>query len=367
MSKKLVVFGTRPEFIKLLPVIDEIKKQKLEEAFVFVFTGQHGEMTKELFHHFNFKPFVSIPLRNLNNSLSRSFAYILTGLQKIIDDIQKSYDISMIIGQGDTTSCACAAMSAFYNEIPFAHIEAGLRTNNFNKPFPEEYFRRIISLTTTIHFAPTESARENLLREGIAAEKIVITGNTIVDVIEMIKPMISGKNIRLLDDRLKSANNILITCHRRENQNGNFHILAGAIKTLSAKYSSYNFIWISHKTPFIMKELKAGNFNDHPNIFILPPVGLPDMYYLYSITKLIITDSGGIQEESPGFHIPVIVTREFTERNESVKLGYSIISGMNREKIIDSFNYLIQQPGMIMKNPYGDGKSGKRIVDYLKH
>ncbi len=366
MFKKLIVFGTRPEFIKLLPVIEEIKKQKLEDAFVFVFTGQHRDLTKELFRHFHFTPNASIPLRNQNNSLSLSFAYYLAGLQKIIDGIQKSHTISMIIGQGDTSSCACAAMCAFYNEIPFAHIEAGLRTNNFNHPFPEEYFRRIISLTTSVHFAPTENARKNLLKEGISTGKIVITGNTIVDVIEMIKPLISKTNIRLMDDRNKSANNILITCHRRENQNGNFHILAETIKTLSAEYSAFNFLWISHKAPFVMKELEAADFSDNPNIFILSPVGLPDMYYLYSITKLIITDSGGIQEEAPGFHIPVIVTREFTERNESVELGYSIISGMNKEKIIASFNYFIHQPGIIMKNPYGDGRSGKRIVDYLK-
>ena len=366
MDKNLVIFGTRPEFIKLLPVMVEIKKQNLETQFVYVFTGQHHEMTRDLFLTFNFSPDISLEEKNHHNSLSRSYAGILAGLQEAIDDLRKTHTIKMIIGQGDTSSCACAAMSAFFNEIPFAHIEAGLRTHNMENPFPEEYFRRMISLTTAMHFVPTAVAAENLLREGITEERIVITGNTITDVIEYLKPLDSQPLDPMQDTGFPAtATNVMITCHRRENQNGNFHILVETVKTLAEEYPSLNFTWISHKTPFIQHELQSDLFGNHPNVRVIPPLGLIEMYRLYETTRLIITDSGGVQEEAPGFNIPVIVIRDVTERSESVDLGYSVLTGMNREKILDAFRHFMGRKRTTMINPYGDAHAAKKIVDCL--
>ena len=366
MDKNLVVFGTRPEFIKLLPVILEIKKQNLEERFLYIFTGQHQEMTRDLFLAFNFSPDISLEGKNHQNSLSRSFAGILAALQEAIDDLREKHTIKMIIGQGDTSSCACAAMSAFFNEIPFAHIEAGLRTHNLENPFPEEYFRRMISLTTAIHFVPTAATAENLLREGVPAERIIVTGNTITDVIEFMRP----PDLQPLEPNQdtvgsETAGNILITCHRRENQNGNFHILVETVKTLAQEYPALKFTWLSHKTPFIQQELQGDLFGQHQNVKVIPPVGLIEMYRLYETTRLIITDSGGVQEEAPGFNIPVIVIRDVTERSESVDLGFSILTGMNRQKILDAFRYFMGNERTMMINPYGDAHAATKIVDCL--
>jgi UDP-N-acetylglucosamine 2-epimerase (non-hydrolysing) len=366
MNKKLIIFGTRPEFIKLLPVISEIKKQSLENDFIFVFTGQQKDLTEDLFSLFDFTPDITFKFKNHNNSLSFSFSHILSHIQEVIDEIQKCEKINMIIGQGDTTSCVCAAMSAFFNNIPFGHIEAGLRTNNFNNPYPEEFFRRIISIASSIHFAPTLKARQNLIAEGINKENIILTGNTIVDSIELIKSKISksGRNC-VVNGLINSQKNILITCHRRENQNGKFHTLVEAIKLLAEENPLLNFIWISHNAPFIKVELTDAVFKDHPNIYISPPINIIDLYALYQNSKIIITDSGGIQEEAPSFNIPVIVIREKTERHESIDLTYSVLSGNEKEGIINAFYHFLHQPVIEMKNPYGNGKAAKRIVDSL--
>jgi UDP-N-acetylglucosamine 2-epimerase (non-hydrolysing) len=366
MGKKLIVFGTRPEFLKLLPVFMEIKKQRKEENYCCLFTGQHLDLTRDLFRQFNFTPDYSIYSLLHDNSLSYSFAEILSGIQNVIDEIQKSAGLSMIIGQGDTTSCVCSAMCAFFNEIPFVHIEAGLRTHDIKNPYPEEYFRRIISLSTTIHFAPTEKALQNLLEEGINRDKIIITANTIVDTIGIIKSMIAETGHRSIDDIPSDLKrNIIISCHRRENQNSRYHVLIDTIKVLANENPSFNFLWLSHSTPFVKAELKNSVFEHEPNIHIFEPMGAMELYKQYLTSKLIITDSGGIQEEAASFNIPVLVIRDKTERIESTSLGYSILTGINRDQIIQSFYQLLNLGEIEMKNPYGDGKASERIINYL--
>lgn len=367
MNKKIIVFGTRPEFIKLLPVFTEIKLEYLENDYYYIYTGQHTDLINDLFELFNFKPSYTIQLKNQSNSLSHSFSEILSGLQKVIEDIKNNFKISLILGQGDTTSCTCAALCAFFNHIPFGHVEAGLRTKVLSNPFPEELFRRIISLTSTINFVPTIKAQKNLLREGVNKENIIITGNTIVDAIKIIRQHASSKVTEYYNVRqFESKTIVLITCHRRENQNEKYNELINSIKTLATENKSIQFIWISHATPFVKKQLTSEQFDSINNIFILPPLNVFELFFLYERTRIIITDSGGIQEEAPSFNIPVILIRKHTERPESVELGYTEIIGLSQEKLIRSFNNIINQKPIKMKNPYGNGNAAQLIISHLK-
>ena len=366
MSKKIVVFGTRPEFIKILPIILEVKARNIENNYCFIYTGQHNNLISNLFDTFNFTPNYSIKFKNQKNSISYSFTHILSNLQVIIDEIKNKFTISIIIGQGDTTSCLCAGLCSFFNQIPFGHIEAGLRTNNLMNPYPEELFRKIISLTSTINFAPTVRAQNNLLREGVKKENILITGNTIVDAIEILKTeTLNNISENSIMRKFTSKNNVLITCHRRENQNEKFNELINAVKTLATENSSLNFIWISHATPFVKKNLTKNNFSSNKNIHVLSPLNIFELFFLYHKTLVVITDSGGIQEEAPSFNIPVLIIRDYTERNESVEMGYSQIVGLNYEKLINSFNKIIHKKAIKMINPYGKGNAAQLIVNYL--
>ncbi len=367
MDKKLIVFGTRPEFVKLIPVFREIVNQGMKNDFLFIYTGQHADLPKDFFPAFDFQPDISILPKDHDNSIGFSFSYILSSLQAIVDDVMKSCGADLMIGQGDTTTCACAAMCAFFSEIPFAHIEAGLRTYDFASPFPEEYFRRIITLATTVHFAPTPMAGENLIGEGISADKIIVTGNTSIDTVKLLKSMDpEGLRNPYLHRWPEKEKNILITCHRRENQNGRFRTLTQTVRRLADDNPSLNFIWLSHPTLFVQKELREEIFSSNKNIFILPPVDVIGMHYLLGIAGMIITDSGGIQEEAPSFNIPVIVTRELSERKESVDLRYSIIPEDLDTGLIDAFYRVKAQLPVEMINPYGDGKAAVRIVNFLK-
>lgn len=366
MNKKVIVFGTRPEFIKLLPVIVEIKRQHLDNDYLYIYTGQHTDLINDLFEIFSFKPTYTLQLKNQGNSLSYSFSHILSGIQKFIEVIKNDFEISIIIGQGDTTSCVCAALSAFFNHIPFGHIEAGLRTNNIANPFPEELFRKIISLTSTINFAPTIKAKEILLKEGVKKENILVTGNTIVDAMEMLRPLVSSKvTENSVVGRFGSKNIVLITCHRRENQNEKYLELIDSIKRFATEYKSLQFVWISHVTPFVKKQLTIDQFHGFNNIHILPPINVFELFSIYEKTRVIITDSGGIQEEAPSFDIPVIVIRDYTERFESAEMGYSVIIGLNREKLMSSFNKIINQHPVKMINPYGNGHAAHLILSHL--
>jgi len=367
MNKKVIIFGTRPEFIKLLPVIIEIQQQHLDNDYIYIYTGQHTDLISDLFEIFSFKPSYALQLKNHNNSLSHSFSHILSGIQEVIENVKNNFKISIIIGQGDTTSCTCAALCSFFNHIPFGHIEAGLRTNDLANPYPEEMFRKIISLTSTINFVPTIKAKENLLSEGVKNENIIVTGNTIVDAIEMLRPLALIKvNENSIVKHFDSKNIVLVSCHRRENQNEKYLELIDSIKILAIENKSLQFIWISHVTPFVKKQLTNGQFNDINNIHILHPINIFELISLYEKTRLIITDSGGMQEEAPSFNIPVIVIRDHTERSESVEMGYSFVIGINKEKLIGLFKTIINQQPVNMINPYGNGQAAQLIISYLK-
>lgn len=364
MKYNLIVFGTRPELIKLIPVILEIRNRSLESNYKILCTCQHKELINDLLDLFNIEPDIKLPINNIGLSISESLSNIVKELENYISE-NKSH-IGYIIGQGDTTSCMAAAMVAFLNKIPFAHIEAGLRTFDQENPFPEEYFRQIISLSTTIHFTPTNRAKENLLNENIPAEKILHTGNTIVDVLSILNNIQSPVKNESIRKFLKTNNNAVITCHRRENQNGNFDSLVNTIKELANSHPKLNFIWLSHLNPFVNSKLKNESLNGIHNIYIIKPINIFGMIDLYKSSKLIITDSGGIQEEAVSFNVPTIVIREKTERQEAVEIGNSIVVGNSSEKLKLAFNRFLIEKTSPKENPFGDGKAAFRIIDYLE-
>jgi UDP-N-acetylglucosamine 2-epimerase (non-hydrolysing) len=360
MDKKIIVFGTRPEFIKLLPLIWEISRLGIGHEYYFLFSGQHNQLVKDLFTQFGFTPDESISFVDHNNSLPDSFIHLLSALQKSIDRLKLDHEPVMMIGQGDTTSCLCAAFCAYLNRIPFTHIEGGLRTNTLEHPWPEEYFRKIISLSSTTHFVPTDSAKENLIREGIAPQNIHVTGNTIVDVIHHFKSTTADIQIQ------EKKNKILISCHRRENQRINFETLAGKVIELARINREYQFIWLTHPNIAHFPGKGIELMLKEKNISVSPPVSFTELYSIYSCVKMIISDSGGVQEEAPSFNIPVIVIREHTERMESVKLGYSATVSDIESELIPQFNKFMKMQAGGMQNPFGDGNAAVRIISHLQ-
>jgi UDP-N-acetylglucosamine 2-epimerase (non-hydrolysing) len=357
---KVIIFGTRPEFIKLWPVFREIETRNLRHKFSFIYTGQHHDYLSDFFKEFSFEPDIYLEPGSHGNSISDSYAVIFSNICIALQQIGRNNQISCIIGQGDTTSCAAAAMYAFLNHINFVHIEAGLRTYDLGQPFPEEYFRQIISISSTVHFAPTALCRENLIRQGVNSDRIIVTGNTVIDALNMLSDQ-SGSN----DLEGFEKNTVLITCHRRENQNDNFYKLFEAVTELTVLYPELIFKWMVHKNPFVEKAISSRLLLKPDNLFFIEPVQPKVIYQFFRNTAIIITDSGGIQEEAPSFNIPVIVVRNVTERKESELMGYSVVSGIDKGKIISVFESLLNRKRKKMRNPYGKGKAARRIVNFI--
>ncbi len=366
MSEILIVFGTRPEFIKLLPVFHEIRRLSLDHRFRYLFTGQHDKWMDELFRTFDFTPSRSIPFRDHHHSLCGSFSYILEGIQNYLDSAGGRGRPVLIMGQGDTTTCACAALCAFFNHIPFAHVEAGLRTGKLRQPFPEEYYRLMITRSADIHFAPTPVARENLLNEGVQDEHIIITGNTIVDAVRIIGEKVGG----MLHDhpvfqKAGKGKVVLITCHRRESREEGCNELLQAVYALAEDHPELQFVWPSH-LPSDQKEAGQTRNTSNDNLHFIQPLKVTELYALYPLTRLIITDSGGIQEEAPSFSIPVLLVRNESERMESVDLGYAELCGLQKEKIIGAFKGVVSRPVPLMVNPFGKGDAAEAILKRLQ-
>jgi UDP-N-acetylglucosamine 2-epimerase len=350
--------------IKLIPVFLEIERRKWNQHFKVICTGQHKELIADLLDLFKINPDLILPVCNNNQPVSETLSQILKELQHYVS---KNKDcINYVIGQGDTTSCLGAAMVAVLNQLPFAHIEAGLRTYDYGSPFPEEYFRQIISLSTDMHFAPTQRACDNLVKENISKNNIRLTGNTIVDLVDHLKKNRKELNNEQLYKFLHESNNVIITCHRRENQDENFDTLITTIVGLARLHPELSFIWISHLSPSVEAKLDDSLLKGISNISIIKPINIFEMFALFEKSKLIITDSGGIQEEAVSFNVPTLVIREKTERPEAVEAGNSIVTGVSSEKIIAAFSELLSRNKHISKNPFGDGKAAIRILDFFQ-
>jgi len=362
-----IVFGTRPEVIKLAPLIKELKSYKKINCNVCT-TGQHKQMLEQTLRIFDITPDVNLNVMKKNQSLSILTSNILTKIEKYI----KKEKPQLIIVHGDTTTALSATLAAFYQQIPVAHVEAGLRTHNLYSPWPEEANRIIIDKLCSIHFVPTEENKNNLLKENIDPHSIFITGNTVVDAILWAKKEIKNKNKLTLPNLYPdiyscSQEIILITGHRRENFGSGFEKICRAISRLATKYTNILFVYPVHLNPNVstIVHRMLGNYK---NIRLISPLQYLDFVYLMNKSKIILTDSGGIQEEAPTLQKPVLLMRENTERPESNILKV----GTSSEKIIKEVDKLInnKEKEIKHKNPYGDGKASERIAkiinNYLK-
>jgi UDP-N-acetylglucosamine 2-epimerase (non-hydrolysing) len=363
--KIMLIFGTRPELIKLAPMINMAKADTSIEL-ITCSTGQHRQMLDQALSVFNIKPDIDLDVMTSNQSLAGLTAKLMVELSQAIEKVRPD----VVVVQGDTTSAYMGALAAFYQQIPVAHVEAGLRTGDLSSPFPEELNRAMIGRIAKWHFAPTSRAKKNLVSEGISASNVYITGNTVVDAIEILAG--SKEAIEALKNKssVKPPEDfVLVTAHRRENHGSGISSICRAIKSISRDFPVLQFVFPVHLNPNVRKTV-MDEFADHPQVTLVEPVDFQTLLYLESKAKLIITDSGGIQEEAPSFSTPVVVTREHTERAEGVEAGFAKIAGTNESSIDRQAKEFLGDKNIraklsVKSNPYGDGCATSRILNIL--
>lgn len=378
MDKKkfLLVFGTRPEAIKMAPLVQALKLEPEKFDLKICITSQHRQMLDQVLEVFNIKADVDLNLMKQNQNLFNLTSLILNEMQNVF--IQHKPDIVLV--HGDTTTTLATSMAAFYASIPVAHVEAGLRTYDLNSPFPEEFNRQITSKIARWHFAPTKLSKENLISEGIKKKLISVTGNTVIDALYwVLKRLDKDKERRdniesIINSNLSfnwhNENFILITAHRRENFGNGFLQICSAIRELASKYPKMHFVYPVHLNPNVIKPVYEilGGFN---NIHLIKPQEYESFIYLLKHSHLVLTDSGGIQEEAPSLGKPVLVMRDTTERPEAVDAGTVELVGSNHQCIVQGVTSLLNNKNhykamSLSHNPYGDGLASKRIVDILR-
>ena len=372
MKKKvLFVFGTRPEAIKMAPIINIFKENNKKFITLVAVTAQHREMLDQVLHIFNIIPDYDLDLMSSDQTLESLTGKILNGISHLLIDEKPD----LIFVQGDTTTTYASALAAFYKKIPVAHIEAGLRTNNKYSPFPEEINRRMASVISTYHFPPTENAMKNLLNEGIDKEKIKVTGNTVIDSLLSVSRQIDKGNFDYEKKFTESCNidfnnkkTILVTGHRRESFGKGFENICHAIKSL-ANDNDIQFIYPVHLNPNVQEPVNRilGNL---PNIFLIEPQDYIPFVFLMKKAYIILTDSGGVQEEAPSLGVPVLVMRNTTERIEGVNVGTANLVGTDKDKIQSSIELLLNNKAVYDKmakaiNPYGNGRASLKIYNYI--
>jgi len=363
MKKILSVIGTRPEVIKMAPVIKKIEQTSDLESIV-VATSQHREMTKQMCQEFSIFPDIDLDIMKPAQTLSYITEQIAVHFEKVLIENRPDF----ILVQGDTTSACICGLIAFYNNIPVGHVEAGLRTYNPDFPYPEEINRQLISRLATFNFAPTVRAKENLLNEKIDPPKIFFTGNTIVDALQYL---LEQKNIIPHIEQKQNSNNrkILVTAHRRENFGKPMENICLAINDLTERFNDLEIIFPVHPNPKVRKTV-AEFIRPGKQIHLLDPLGYSELIEIMAGSTLILTDSGGIQEEAPTLHKPVLVLRDVTERPEIVKAGGAIMVGSHRDKIVRETSRLLTDKRIYdsmvnIRNPFGDGHAADRIIDTL--
>ena len=366
--KIAVIFGTRPEAIKLAPVIHEFQKYGKIETIIIV-TAQHREMLDQVLDVFDIKPDYDLNLMKDNQSLSDVTAEVVKEIERLL--LKERPDIIFV--QGDTTTAFASALAAFYQKTKIAHIEAGLRTGNRYSPFPEEVNRRIISVLADYHFAPTERAKMNLLNEGIKEESIFVTGNTVIDALLMTVEKINSKGdeafASMFDGIDFSKKIILVTGHRRENFGEGIRNICYALKEIASRNPDVQVVYPVHLNPNVQKPVYE-IIGDTENISLLEPLNYEDFVYLMSKCYIILTDSGGIQEEAPSLNKPVLVMRDTTERPEAVEAGATRLVHVEKDKIVANTQLLLDDEKEYKKmansvNPFGDGQASKKIVDII--
>lgn len=379
----MLVFGTRPEAIKMAPLVKEFQKYPdLFETIVCV-TGQHREMLDQVLDIFDIKPDFDLNIMKPGQDLYDVTSRVLLGMREVL----KESNPDVVLVHGDTTTSTAAAMAAFYQQIPVGHVEAGLRTHNIYSPWPEEMNRQITGRIAQYHFSPTQLSHDNLIAEGISSAKIAITGNTVIDALYWVVDKIKNNdtlkselakilyNAGYNTSRLDSGRRmVLITGHRRENFGDGFINMCRAIKTLTEQYPNVDFIYPMHLNPNVRKpihEVFGESLNNLGNMFFIEPLEYLSFVYLMEKADIVLTDSGGIQEEAPGLGKPVLVMRDTTERPEALSAGTVKLVGTDYDKIVSEVSSLLNNKEAYDSmskaiNPYGDGKACKRIINVLK-
>ncbi len=382
MKKIMLVFGTRPEAIKMAPLVKEFQKHPDKFETIVCVTGQHRQMLDQVLDIFDIKPNYDLNIMRQGQDLYDVTARVLTGMRDVLEEAKPD----VVLVHGDTTTSTAAALAAFYKQIPVGHIEAGLRTHNIYSPWPEEMNRQITGRIATYDFAPTSLSRDNLLKENINESKIVVTGNTVIDalywVVDKMKNDIKLNNDlkKILKDAGYDVNRlangkklVLITGHRRENFGDGFISMCNAIKALTEKYPEVDFVYPMHLNPNVRKpihEVFGENLERFDNMFFIEPLEYLSFVYLMEKSNIVLTDSGGIQEEAPGLGKPVLVMRDTTERQEALKSGTVKLVGTDYNKIVSEISLLLDNDNYYNTmskavNPYGDGMACERIIQNL--
>ena len=363
-TKLLYIFGTRPDALKLAPVILESKRHRSFQTYTCL-TAQHREMVDPVLKLFGIRPDFDLNIMTQSQTLSSLTQRLIAGLDPIVNKVQP--DLLMV--QGDTTTSFVAALLGFYHRIPVAHVEAGLRSFNKMHPFPEEINRILISQMTDLHFAPTREAAQNLLAERAVKKNVFVTGNTVVDALKLIRPKLKKLSPVLFKVIDFSKRIILVTAHRRENFGQPIQNICRALKTLASRFPDVEIVYPVHLNPNIKKAVhqEIGKKN---RIHLLPPLSYTEFLVLMDRAFLILTDSGGIQEEAPSFLKPVLVMRKVSERNEGIRFGIARLVGTSKEKIIREASRLLTNPKHYRSmtravNPYGDGRASERILKHI--
>jgi UDP-N-acetylglucosamine 2-epimerase (non-hydrolysing) len=376
MTKKIMmVFGTRPEAIKMAPLYHALKAQPQYFETLVCVTAQHRQMLDQVLRVFDIIPDIDLNLMRSGQDLFDVTASVLLGMRGVLNE----HKPDVLLVHGDTTTSLASAMAGFYAGVDVGHVEAGLRTHNVYAPFPEEFNRQVVSKVTRWHFAPTEFSQQNLLDERVSPNNIVVTGNTVIDALFWVLKRIDSDVVRresivnFLNDRLsfswQSERFVLITGHRRENFGDGFLQICEAVKLLAVRYPSVHFVYPVHLNPNVQQPVKM-LLGALPNVHLIEPLDYEPFVYLLKHCHIVLTDSGGIQEEAPSLGKPVLVMREVTERPEAVNAGTVILVGANCERIVNSVSELIENEDTYKTmsrahNPYGDGKACKRIIDVL--
>ena len=363
--KIVTIVGTRPEVIKMAPVVLELLRRQSVFDHTLVNTSQHREMLVSAMSLFGMEPDIDLKLMEENQSLASFASRSLSSLTNLLVELKPD----LILIQGDTTTVMTAALAAFYQDIRVGHVEAGLRSFNRRHPFPEEINRRFVGLLADLHFAPTERARQNLLQDGVAENSIFVTGNTIVDALQSIPPAetFDDQSLDRIDyDRMRV---LLVTAHRRENHGAPLRAICQALKQLVDQFDDIEMVFPVHLNPNV-RSLVNEELSGFPRIHLIEPTSYRDLLGLMRRCYLILTDSGGIQEESVSFHKPVLVLREVTERPELVEVGAGLVVGVETERIVQEVSGLLNDEEQYQRmssaeNPFGDGHAAERIVKIL--
>ena len=368
MKKILIIFGTRPEAIKMAPLVKEFKNMPNSFKCKVCITAQHREMLDQVLKFFDIKADYDLNLMKPNQNLYELTATMINSLKPVLDDFLPDY----VFVHGDTTTSMSASIASFYSGTKVCHVEAGLRTNDKLSPFPEEINRQITARICDYHFAPTQNSKNNLIKENINENSIIVTGNTVIDALLQSLNKINSnptKIVKSLSKRLQDKEVVLVTGHRRENFGKGFDKICNALKKIALENPNRLIIYPVHLNPKVQKPVKK-ILLDIQNILLIDPLDYQDFIWLMSRSKLIITDSGGVQEEAPSLGKPVLVMRNTTERPEAVESGTVILVGTNEELIVEKALLLLNDSKAYQKmskihNPYGDGFASNRIVKYM--